>query len=419
MSHLALSQAHKQERSQDARHSHEVHNAPAAMPEIHSGGFSSLNPTLYRKSSCACGGGCPSCQSNSSGLKISQPSDAAEIEADQIADRVMRMPAGTETATPTNQIDPGNSINRKCDACDDEEERIQRKPLPAAGGTSSQNPGYVNNVISSGGQPLDRTTRHFFEPRLGRDLSAVRIHTDSAASESANAVDARAYTLGSNIVFANGEYAPHSESGRHLIAHELAHVVQGAGARIGNDVIHRNGPTSEDVWGFTVTTSMCRCRQDIRDDIDWANTAARTYAACDTPLNATSTDVEACFDAAQPGTTVAGSTSASGTMTLPPPTADPCERVRNHTTRVHETFHARHTDSIAQAQGPAFFAEWRRLAGNPNRLTLLRATFPAEVAAFRAQWHDGHDWAQDEVNSYTWERRFLVDVESALSRICP
>jgi len=81
--------------------------------------------------------------------------------------------------------------------------------------------------------------------------------------------------------------------------------------------------------------------------------------------------------------------------------------------------HARHTNDIARAQGSAFFREWKRLAGVPNRLDTLRATFPAEVAAFEAQWQDGHDWAQDEVNSYRWERRFLQAALAALNRICP
>jgi hypothetical protein len=91
----------------------------------------------------------------------------------------------------------------------------------ATAGASSVAP-----VPSSSGQPLDRETRNFFEPRLGHDLGAVRIHTGDAAAESARSVNARAYTLGSDIVFGSGEYAPHSESGKHLIAHELAHVSQ-------------------------------------------------------------------------------------------------------------------------------------------------------------------------------------------------
>ena len=124
-----------------------------------------VNDGLLRaKTSCACGGGCPSCQASTGKLKVSQPNDAAEIEADAIADRVMRMPAGAEVTNPTNHIDSTNGIHRKCNACEEEEETIQRKPLPAAGGPSSQNPDHVNNVISSGGQPLDPTTRQFFEP---------------------------------------------------------------------------------------------------------------------------------------------------------------------------------------------------------------------------------------------------------------
>ncbi|HEU4477352.1 MAG TPA: hypothetical protein VFR80_02470, partial [Pyrinomonadaceae bacterium] len=107
---------------------------------------------LRGKSSCACGGGCPSCQSGAGNLKVSQPNDAAEIEADAIADRVMRMPARAEATNPTNHIDSTNGIHRKCNACKEEEDTIQRKPLPAAGGPSSQNPDHVTNVISSGGQ---------------------------------------------------------------------------------------------------------------------------------------------------------------------------------------------------------------------------------------------------------------------------
>jgi hypothetical protein len=183
--------------------------------------------------------------------------------------------------------------------------------------------------------------------------------------------------------------------------------------------LFRAPAASENVWGFMVTSSMCGCQDGIRDNIDWANTAGATYAGCDIPANSTSDDVEACFNKAQPGTTVVGSTSASGTMTLPPATIDPCQRIENHSTAVHETMHARHTNKLARGQGAAFFAEWNRLRGDPKRLEKLKTTFPKEVAAFSTQWNDGHDWAQDEVNSYKWERRFLQDVLSALAKICP
>jgi len=82
-----------------------------------------------------------------------------------------------------------------------------------------------------GGQPLDAETRSFFEPRFGHSFTHVRVHTDTQAAESAAAVHALAYTVGGNIVFAAGRYAPGSQSGRRLLAHELTHVVQQGGGR--------------------------------------------------------------------------------------------------------------------------------------------------------------------------------------------
>ena len=130
-------------------------------------------------------------------------------------------------------------IQRKCAECDEEEEEtIQRRPVSSAGPVSAQEHDHVHAATTSGGHPLDDRTREFFEPRLGYDLSNVRVHTDPAAARSATAVDARAYTLGTDIVFGSAEYAPHSEAGRHLIAHELAHVAQQSQGR-GGRTIHR------------------------------------------------------------------------------------------------------------------------------------------------------------------------------------
>lgn len=76
------------------------------------------------------------------------------------------------------------------------------------------------------GRPLDPATRRFMEARFGHDFSPVRVHTDARAAESAKAVNALAYCVGPDVVFNAGRYAPETESGRHLLAHELAHVVQ-------------------------------------------------------------------------------------------------------------------------------------------------------------------------------------------------
>jgi hypothetical protein len=73
---------------------------------------------------------------------------------------------------------------------------------------------------------MDVASRAFFEPRLGHDLGQVRVHADARAAASAEAMDAHAFTVGRQIVFGQGRYAPATNAGRRLLAHELAHVVQ-------------------------------------------------------------------------------------------------------------------------------------------------------------------------------------------------
>jgi hypothetical protein len=87
-------------------------------------------------------------------------------------------------------------------------------------------PPIVHDVLSSPGQPLDAGTKAFMEPRFGHDFSGVRVHTDSRAAESAQVVNAQAYTVGRDVVFGTGQYAPGTSEGRRLVAHELTHVVQ-------------------------------------------------------------------------------------------------------------------------------------------------------------------------------------------------
>src|SRR5690349_6643218 len=77
-----------------------------------------------------------------------------------------------------------------------------------------------------GGQPLDPSTRRLMETRFDHDFGAVRLHTDGAAAHSASARGARAYTVGEDIVFGSNQFAPSTQDGHRLIAHELAHVVQ-------------------------------------------------------------------------------------------------------------------------------------------------------------------------------------------------
>jgi hypothetical protein len=87
-------------------------------------------------------------------------------------------------------------------------------------------PPIVHEVLSDPGQPLDASTRSFMESRFAHDFSRVRVHADAKSATSAQAVSSLAYTVGSDVVFGQNQYAPGTPSGRRLLAHELTHVVQ-------------------------------------------------------------------------------------------------------------------------------------------------------------------------------------------------
>jgi thiol-disulfide isomerase/thioredoxin len=159
-------------------------------------------------------------------LIVGQANDPLEYEADSVAAQVMRMSA---PAPLTVAAVPG--LRRKCNACEEEEkkQRLQAKPIGAAETAAAEAPPIVREVLRSPGRPLDPPTRAFFEGRFRYDFSSVRIHADDRASDSAGLLGAQAYTVGSRIVFGSGRYAPETSSGRHLLAHELTHVVQNQG----------------------------------------------------------------------------------------------------------------------------------------------------------------------------------------------
>lgn len=144
--------------------------------------------------------------------------DPLEHEADSVADQVMRIP-GPEFSVPSATA----RLSREyATSAGGKSQSEPPRPVPAG----SAVPSVVREVLSTPGQPLDAATREYFEPRFGYDFSRVRLHADSAAAESAEAVNAFAYTVGSHLVFARQRYAPHSREGQALLAHELAHVVQ-------------------------------------------------------------------------------------------------------------------------------------------------------------------------------------------------
>src|SRR5215218_7275927 len=114
-------------------------------------------------------------------------------------------------------------LQRKC-ACGQHTRGGQCEECRKKG--SLEMPPAVEEALHSNGHPLAAKVRGFMEERIGHDFSRVRVHTDELAARSAQAVNALAYTVGSDVVFGAGQYAPETKTGRGLLAHELTHVAQ-------------------------------------------------------------------------------------------------------------------------------------------------------------------------------------------------
>ncbi len=157
-------------------------------------------------------------------LTVSQPDDKYEKEADTAAENVMQMPGQ-------------NFVQRKCAHCEEEEKKIQRKPISKsitpfiqtkgeAGTTVSDS---LSNKISSSqgmGSNMDSNTQSFMSSRFGNDFNSVKIHTDGNAIQMNRELNAKAFTTGNDIYFNEGQYQPGSDSGKYLLAHELTHTIQ-------------------------------------------------------------------------------------------------------------------------------------------------------------------------------------------------
>jgi peptidoglycan hydrolase-like protein with peptidoglycan-binding domain len=145
-------------------------------------------------------------------LKIGQPGDIYEHEADRVADEVMRMP------------EPG--LQRQLESEEEEEDILQTKTLDNTTPEVTHDLESHIYALPGGGTPLSGHVRAFFEPRFGHDFTQVRVHTDSRAADVAELLNARAFTIGQDIVFGMDEYAPETVAGQRLLAHELVHTIQ-------------------------------------------------------------------------------------------------------------------------------------------------------------------------------------------------
>jgi hypothetical protein len=168
---------------------------------------------LQRKCACgndtAAGGECTECAKKKNNLQrklqIGAVNDPLEREADRVAEQVLRGPIENLLGSSSPNIQRlGNS----------------------GGDFEGDIPESVTRALDGSGTPLDAALRHDMESRFGHDFSGVRVHQGALAHQSARDVNARAYTVGKDVVFGEGEYTTHSSAGQRLIAHELTHVIQ-------------------------------------------------------------------------------------------------------------------------------------------------------------------------------------------------
>ena len=165
-------------------------------------------------------------------LKIGQPGDKFERQADQVADSVIKKPGSEIQRQPVEEEEilqtknkPG--IQRKCAECE-HEENIQTKPNnnPSPNRYASEKTSHQLIMSSGTGSRLPNPVQAEMKQKIGADFGNVSIHTGSRAIQLSRSLGARAFTHGSDIYFNSGEYNPKSSDGKHLLAHELTHVLQ-------------------------------------------------------------------------------------------------------------------------------------------------------------------------------------------------
>lgn len=266
-------------------------------------------------------------------LKIGQPNDKYEQEADRVAHEVMGL---SESQVDRGGLFRGISLSlssrgervpqlqRLCQECQ-EEERLQPKAAISSNQNSLLQLSSSTPLIKERGQPMPQAMRTFFDPRFGLAFDGVRIHTNSQANAVAESVNARAFTLGQDIVFGAGEYQPHSSGGKQLIAHELTHVAQQNGMTgngLPTPVIQReDGPS---VPGNSELPNECnldilRLIRLIRGERD-VKTALRVIRCCvDVPSLGRGCSDQAVKAACKLFPNLCGSRGTSGTQIQCPP----------------------------------------------------------------------------------------------------
>jgi hypothetical protein len=207
-------------------------------------------------------------------LKINRPGDMYEREAETVAEQRTKMPPPGAVSSQDRE----RNVDSKCSAYDMNKEEmgegekmttIQRK---ASGDinleASDEITNEINNLRLIGAPLLDANTKEIMMSNFGYDFNKIRIHADQRAARSAKSLDALAYTVGNDIVFAEGHYKPNTIEGRKLLTHELTHVLQQSKLGEASPVIRRKLNTLGGEWDTDKYTAKPLGGKNIGVDID-------------------------------------------------------------------------------------------------------------------------------------------------------
>ncbi|HMG13848.1 MAG TPA: DUF4157 domain-containing protein, partial [Saprospiraceae bacterium] len=172
-------------------------------------------------------------------MTVNKPGDKFEREADNMAEKIMRMPDSNSSSKEDKiqrqsddklqkkEEDKIQKANTKEDNLQKKEEnKIQRNGSESAPAVNANTQSAIQNKTAGGGQPLSNDVRNYMEPRFGADFSNIRVHNDAESAGLSNQLSARAFTYKNNVFFSRDQYQPGTGEGKQLLAHELTHTIQ-------------------------------------------------------------------------------------------------------------------------------------------------------------------------------------------------
>lgn len=296
---------------------------------------------------------------------------------------------------------PKPSLSKAGDALENEADRIARQAVrhglsaasdPYRTMTAARAEHAETRALHEGGRPLSPPQRAFFEPRFGHDFSSVRIHADERAAASAQRLHARAYTTSESIVFGSGAFEPATVEGRHLLAHELAHVVQQRTSRAPQALVQRQE------FGPEATGAPATWQADVRA----ATTSAARANCLQVALGLTVADktADSAGDASPSAAHLVAYTSAAPAVNYDDALASKTSPVDHHPLASDAGYTVRWGNRVYIVLGPKAIKETDFFAS--------RTTLNHELEHVR-QWQSGSRLAGNESELDAWTSTFVRD----------